>query len=181
METKTLGGRKILIRKVSKGDILRAKPFLDFVNSVVEEDAKISINKKLTLKDEKDYLRKTLESIEKKRKVYLIAECDGQVVGSTDIELGRFRQNHIGGFGIMIRGGYRGIGLGTCLMREILKLAKKELRPAPKIINLSVCANNKPAIGLYKKMGFKAVARIPKQLQYKGKLIDEVVMLLYLK
>jgi ribosomal protein S18 acetylase RimI-like enzyme len=63
-------------------------------------------------------------------------------------------------------------------MEEIIKLAKKELRPGLKIIRLSVYSNNKIAIALYKKYGFKEVAKIPKQIQYKGKLIDEIIMLL---
>jgi ribosomal protein S18 acetylase RimI-like enzyme len=43
---------------------------------------------------------------------------------------------------------------------------------------LSVFSTNKPAIGLYKKYGFKTVTKIPKQIQYQGKLIDEIIMLL---
>jgi len=83
-------------------------------------------------------------------------------------------------FGITIRKDYRRIGLGNYLMKEIIKLAKKELKPKPKIIRLSVFSNNKPAINLYKKHGFKKVAVIPDQLQYKGRLVDQAVMLLYL-
>ncbi|PIV12707.1 MAG: GNAT family N-acetyltransferase, partial [Candidatus Nealsonbacteria bacterium CG03_land_8_20_14_0_80_36_12] len=48
----------------------------------------------------------------------------------------------------------------------------------PKIIRLSVFPTNKAAIGLYKKLGFKKVAKISKQIQYKGKLVDEIIMLL---
>lgn len=83
-------------------------------------------------------------------------------------------------FGITITQGYKGIGLGKYLMSEVIELVKKELNPKPKIIQLEVYINNKPAINLYKKMGFKIVAKIPKQIQYKGKLIDEFVMLKYL-
>ena len=63
-------------------------------------------------------------------------------------------------------------------MQESIKMAKKELRPSPKVIMLSVYVNNIPAIKLYKKIGFKKAARIPKQVQYNGKLIDEFIMLL---
>jgi len=34
------------------------------------------------------------------------------------------------------------------------------------------CAQN-----LYKKFDFKKVAKIPKQLQYKGRLLDEIIMI----
>jgi len=59
-------------------------------------------------------------------------------------------------------------------------LAKKDLKPKPKIMKLTVFENNLPAIRLYKKMGFKRVARIPDELQYKGELIAHLVMLKYL-
>jgi ribosomal protein S18 acetylase RimI-like enzyme len=64
------------------------------------------------------------------------------------------------------------------MMKEIIKLAKKDLRPKPKTIRLNVFQGNKSALVLYKKLGFRKVARIPKQFQYKGKLEDEIVMLL---
>jgi len=144
----------------------------------VEEEAKILINKKLSLKEERKWLEGTLKNFKEHKQVFLVAECGNQIVGTTGIDLGQWRSNHIGNFGITIRKGYRGIGLGRYLMGEILKLAKKELRPLPKIIRLSVYPNNKPAINLYKKYGFKKVAQIPKQIQYKGKLIDEIIMLL---
>jgi len=75
---------------------------------------------------------------------------------------------------------YLSVG-GLDFGKEILKLAKKELKPKPKIIRLSVFSTNKPAISLYKKIGFKIVAKIPKQISYKGKFIDEVIMLLCLR
>ena len=71
-------------------------------------------------------------------------------------------------------------GLGYLEDIEIIKLAKKDLKPKPKIIRLGVFPTNKPAISLYKKLGFKKVARVPRQFQYKGKLVDEIIMLLSL-
>jgi len=121
-----------------------------------------------------------LKSAKDKTAVYLIAEDGDRIIGLVNIELGRWRKNHIGTLGISIGRNFRGIGLGKHLMREIIKLAKRELKPRPKIIQLEVFANNKPAINLYKKTGFKQVAKLPKQLQWKGRLIDELVMILYL-
>ena len=90
------------------------------------------------------------------------------------------RQSHVGVFGISVLKDHRGIGLGACMMKEILKAAKKEIRPRPKIIRLSANADNKIAISLYKKMGFKIVAKIPKQLYFHKKFYDEIIMLLEL-
>jgi ribosomal protein S18 acetylase RimI-like enzyme len=86
------------------------------------------------------------------------------------------RQNHVGNLEICIRDSYRGIGLGKYLTKKIIGLAKKNLRP--KFIRLSgVFSTNKLALALYKKLGFKKVARIPKQINYKGKLLDEIIMM----
>lgn len=180
MELKVFDKKKIKIKKLSQKDIKRFKEFQDYINSLIGEGVKILLNQKLTLKEEKRWLRDTFKQVKKHKKVFIIAEHNNQIVGEAGIDLDRDRRSHIGNFGISIKKDYRGIGLGEYLMGEILKLAEKELDPKPKIIRLSVFANNKPAISLYRKYGFKKVAAIPKQMQYKGKLVSEVIMLFYL-
>lgn len=180
MRSKNFGNKRITIRKLSKRDLRNVKEFQDFINSLIGEDAQISLNKKLSFREERKWLKEQFQRIKNKKTVFLVVELDNKVIGTTEINLDMGRKSHIGNFGITIRKGYRGIGLGTYLTREIIKLAKKELKPKPKIIRLSVFSTNKPALGLYKKFGFKKVAKIPKQIQYKGKLIDEIIMLLEL-
>ena len=177
METKLFGDKKITIRKIGKSDLRNAKKFQIFINSLIKEDARLLINKKATVKDEAEYIKKSLNGEKNKTNVHLVAEHDGKIVGNTDVGLEKFRRSHIGKFGIAILNGYRGAGLGEYLMSEIIKSAKKELRPRLKVIRLEVYEGNKPAINLYKKMGFKIVGKIPKQIQYKGKLISEFIMI----
>jgi len=180
METKLFGDKKIIIRQIRTSDIANAKKFQNYINSLIGEEAMILMNKKFSLKEERKAVEGFLKNSRKKNKVLIIAEHNNQIVGLTDISLDRHRRNHIGIFGISIRAGYRGIGLGKHIMEEVIKLAKTELNPRPKMIQLEVYANNKPAINLYKKMGFKQVAKLPKQIQYKGKLIDELTMIKFL-
>lgn len=180
METKIFGGKKIKIRKLLNKDLRNARNFQDFINSLVEEGAQILIDKKISFKEERKWLEGQLRNIKKHRIVFLVAEDDDTIVGTAGIDLGYGRQSHIGNLGITIKKGYRGMGLGACLMKEIIKSAERELKPRPKIIRLSVFPTNKPAISLYKKYGFKIVAKIPKQIQYKGKVFDEIIMLKYL-
>jgi putative acetyltransferase len=170
--------REIIIREFSPKDLKRVKDFLDFINSLIEEDAKIRFNQKLTFKKEKEWLKNTLKEIKKKRKIVCIAEAQGKIIGVSEVRMKDQRESHVGEFAISIRKEYRGIGLGKRLMKTTLNLAKKILKP--KIIRLSVFENNKIAQNLYKKFGFKKVAKIPKQIQYKGKLIDEIIMILEL-
>ena len=181
MITKNFNDKKIIIRKLSKKDLRNVKNFQDYINSLIEEEVMISFKKKKTLKEEKEWLKSKLKAIKKKKETILITEDGEKIIGISHIELRRDRQDHVGEFGISIRKEHRGFGFGKKLMAEILKLAKKELKPKPKIIRLSVFSTNKIAQNLYKKFGFKKVAQIPKQIQYKGKLIDEIIMLLYLR
>jgi len=180
METKTFDGKNIKIRKVSARDLKHVKKFQDFVNSLVKEDAMILMNKRVSLKYEKKWLVELLKRIRKRKQVSLIAEYDNIIIAKASIMLDKWRKSHVGNLGISIRKQYRGIGLGKHLMREILRLAKKELKPNPKIIILSVYPINKPAVALYEKYGFKKVAEIPYVIKCQGKLTSEVIMILEL-
>ena len=170
-------GKKLTIEPLGAKDLKCAKEYADFINDLIEEGAKLLMNVKQTLKDEKNWVKNVVSKTKKREKVFLIARDGKKIVGNVSFEMMTYRKNHIARMGIAIRQGYRGAGLGKYLMTEIIKLAKKHLKPTPKQFQLEVYANNTPAIALYKKMGFKIVAKIPKQIQYKGKLIGEYIMI----
>ena len=180
MIAKIFGEKEIRIRSFLESDLQRVKEFQEFINSLVEEDAKILLGKKASLDNEKDFLTGTLKRMKLKKQIFLVAEHNENIIGTVSIKLEIERQEHIGSLGIAIKNGYRGIGLGKYLMNEIIELAQKELDPKPKIIGLEVYSNNKPAIALYKSLGFKKVAEIPHQVSYREELISLIVMLLYL-
>lgn len=182
MAAKILSGKKITLREINARDLRRAKEFMNYINSFVDEEAMLSMNKKYSLKQEREFLKGTLKSSKNKKIIFLIAENDKkEIIGVSNINLMKDRQERVGNFGISIKKDFRGIGLGKFMMAEIIKLSKRKLKPKPKIIRLSVFKNNKPAVALYQRMGFHKVAEIPSQLSWKGKLIAEVIMLLYLK
>ena len=173
---KNFKGKKLKIRELKKSDLNKPEEFLDYINSLVEENAMISIKEKKNLKEEKEWLKKQLKEIKKKKRIMIVAEDKNKIVGICECSLREGRQSHVGEIGISVRKEYRGIGLGKFLLAKILKLAKKKLKP--KIFRLFVFETNKIAQNLYKKFGFKKVAKIPKQIQYKGKLISEIIMIL---
>jgi ribosomal protein S18 acetylase RimI-like enzyme len=177
MPIKTLGNKKLIIAPMSAKDLKCAKEYQDFINDLIEEGAKLLMNVRQTLKDEQNWVKDVVKKVKEGKKVFLIVRDGKMVVGNTSFEMLTFRKNHIARMGIAIRQGYRGAGLGKYLITEIMKLAKKQLKPTPKLFQLEVYENNEPAIALYKKMGFKIVGKIPKQIQYKGKLISEYIMI----
>lgn len=172
-----VGNLKILVREIDKTDLKRVDDFLEYINSLVEEDAMIWTNRKLKKREEKIFLKEWLKKVEEKTGIMLVAEDlkNKKIIGITTIEVGKNRESHVGILGITIRKEYRGMGLGKKLMKEIIRLSRKRLKI--KLIRLSVFEKNKIAIKLYEKFGFKKVAKIPKQIQYKGELIDEIIMI----
>lgn len=62
MKIKAFNGKKIKIRQISKKDleIESVKKFQNFINSLVEEDVQIRLNKKISLEEEKEFLLKQL-------------------------------------------------------------------------------------------------------------------------
>ena len=125
MKDKTFIDKKITIRQFLKSDLKNVKKFRDFINSFVEEDAQIMMNEKISLKGEVEWLKGKLESIKKGKAVFLVAEHNGRIIGTTGINLRIWRENRIGNLNIIIKKGYRGIGLGTYLMKEIIKLSEE--------------------------------------------------------
>ena len=70
------------------------------------------------------------------------------------------------------------MGLAEELLRHLTKEAKKQLKL--KILKLTVYAENKKGIRLYKKAGFKRVGTIKKGRYHFGRYIDLIIMVKYL-
>jgi ribosomal protein S18 acetylase RimI-like enzyme len=180
MEINNFKGKKITIRKLSSRGLKIVPQWVRYINGLIEEDIYLLVQKKYTLAGERDWLRGELKKIKARREVILVAETDKKIVGTAAISLLSGKQSHVGLFGISISKDYRRMGLGDFLINKIISLAKKEIKPAPKMIYLCVFAENQIARDLYKKTGFKEVARIPNHLMHKGQLMDEIIMQLYL-
>ncbi len=175
MKKQKFNGKKIKIREGFDLKSEEADKFLDFINSLVEEKAKILIKNKKTLEEEKEWMKDTIENIKEGDEVFVYAKDREKIVGLASISRCKEAKDHIGEFGILIGKNYRSIGLGKCLMNKVLKKAKNNLSGVV-FIRLGVYLNNDIAILLYKKMGFKKVAIIPEQLQHEGGLVDEIIM-----
>lgn len=163
---------KIEIRPPKMSDL---NSLLTMINSLVEEKAMITVQKKNTLEQEKEYLEKIIKD---KESIHLFLIIDGEVMGNVRIARLKSAKSHIGELGISIRKEARGLGLGKKLINEILIQAIKKFKL--KIIILEVHCRNKIAQGLYKKIGFKKIGIIKKGVQYYGKYEDYMVMAKYI-
>jgi len=165
---------KVVIRKLKKNE--KVKDLLEYINELIKEDTYISMNKILTYSEEKKWLKERIKSMKKGDSITILAVVGDKIVGITDAsrDIGRERENV--GIGISVKKEYRGKGIGKKLLNEVISRAKRRLKP--KNIYLEVYAPNKVAISLYKKLGFKTVAKLKSWGKYKNKYVDRIFMVL---
>lgn len=165
-------GKKIVLRNPRMSDL---DTLMAFINLLVDEDAPIlgSI-KKVTREEEKSWLKGRIKGIENGQIHGLCVFDAKECIANVTIEKGRLRHAHMGVLGISVKKKYRGRGLGLLLMQKIIEIAKKD--PTIKVLTLNVYGFNKAAINLYRRVGFKTIARLPKRSLYKKRYVDEYVM-----
>lgn len=167
--------KRALLRPPRKGDV---DELLRYINELADEDTFISINKRLTRKEEVKYLTERLKAIKEKKGFNLLVFYKKRIVANGGVNRKGDRQEHLGELAISVSQGFRDEGLGSELIRELITLAKGFLKL--KIIFLRVFGNNARAIHFYQKYGFKECGRIPRGVFYKEKYVDDVLMYLYL-
>jgi len=159
-------GREVVLRAPQWRDL---DDLLDFINSLVEEEADICRDKKATREEEADWLGSLLADIEKGTMISIVAEIEGRVVANSEVRRRSGPMSHVGSLGIAIKVGYRNMGIGTEMIKTLIDESRKM---GLKVLVLEVFASNKRARHVYEKMGFKESGRIPKGIYRKGKYID---------
>lgn len=167
---KARDGTKVKLRTPRWEDL---DDLLDFINGLVDEEAMIAVNQKHTRESETDWLARSLTNLEKDKHVAVVAEADGRVVGSCELNPRPGRMSHVASLGISVKDGYREKGIGQEMMRELEKQAPKL---GLESIYLEVFSTNDRAIHVYRKMGYVETGRIPACIKYRGGYVDSVIM-----
>ncbi len=165
-------GRRALIRRAKPRD---AEALIAHVNAIGAEGIYI-MAEKLTLnpKEERAILRKA----DGESGVFIVAVVDGEIVGSADSSRGQWlKDRHVASLGIALQKDARGIGLGMAMMQTVITWARSV---GIRKLTLGVFATNKPALALYRRLGFKQEGRMKGQVILRGKPVDEVHMALWL-
>ena len=163
-------GRQVTLRAPRWEDL---DDMLVFINSLVEEEAMIIMEQKQTYEQETDWLAKALVDLEKDKHMMVVAEVDGKMVGNSELRPRFGRWKHIGNLGIAIKEGYREVGIGPEMMKELESHAP---RLGIETIYLDVFANNDRARHVYKKLGYNEIGNLPRGIKYRGEYVDSVMM-----
>jgi RimJ/RimL family protein N-acetyltransferase len=171
---KSKGGHKVTLRTPAWRDL---DDLLEFINSLVEEDAMIARESKVTRDEEVDWLAERLKNLEKDRDMQIVADVDGVVIGSCELSPRGGRMRHVGSQGISILKGYRNLGIGQEMMKELEKYA---VDLGIKIITLQVFSINERAIHVYRKMGFYEAGKLQRGIRYEDGFVDNIIMVKHL-
>lgn len=160
-------------------DLQDAPALTKFINAFSKEDLFTRFaGEQVSLEEEMAYLQDWLQKIDAGDGVKLFCFVEGKLAGvadvARDLELWT-RRRHSGKFGIIVGKEFRGQGIGSTLLESVLNEAYKKM-DGLKQIKLTCFANNQPAQALYKQQGFVECGRVPNALFYRGKYVDEIMM-----
>lgn len=120
---------------------------------------------------ESDFLKEKTES---KNEIEIVAEINGKIVGTAGIDAvgGKFKISHRADFGIGILKEYWGLGIGSALTDACIECAKAA---GYLQLELNVVAENKSAVALYEKLGFKEYGRNPQGFRSRTTGFQELI------
>jgi RimJ/RimL family protein N-acetyltransferase len=107
--------------------------------------------------------------------LYLLAEVDGEIVGTLTFSTEkRPRVQHGGEFGMSVLRKYWNQGIGARMLAYLIEWAKQT--PSIRKINLRVRVDNLSAIHLYEKYGFVREGRRTREFSLHGQFVDVFLM-----
>lgn len=166
--------KKVVFRYPKKSDV---GSLMDYINELIEEGARIALIKKVNLEEEKKHVKELLWKMEKGVHISIVVEIEGKIAGRGDIWKPKpfpSAFNHIAEIGIGLLKEYRDMGIGTKLLKLLMKLAKKKWKT--EIFKLSVVSDNERARHVYERLGFKETGKIPNGYKKQGKYLDSIIM-----
>jgi putative acetyltransferase len=106
---------------------------------------------------------------------FLVAVIDGKAIGSASLHPAEHRRRaHAASIGMAVHDAYAGRGAGTALMAALIDLADRWLNLGR--IELTVWADNDPAIRLYERFGFEREGLLRAYAWRDGEYVDALTM-----
>ena len=115
---------------------------------------------------ERDYLAMQAESHDS---IQLLAKARGEIIGTASLNRRQGRMSHRAEFGISLKKAWWGCGAATVLAQGVLAFAREA---GIEQVNLEVRSDNRRAIRLYEKLGFRKLCTFPGFFKINGQLID---------
>ena len=167
-------GNGIILRSAEENDAGNLIDFLKITAAetpfLIREPDEIT----LSLKQEQAFIKSKKDS---ENELLLIAEIGGRHIGNCSLmSIGEYkRYRHRCNIAIALYKEYSGLGIGKAMLETVLDIAQKV---GYEQAELEVIADNKPAIALYEKLGFKIYGTFPNNMKYEdGSYADSYWMM----
>ena len=167
-------GRDIIIRNAEENDAENLIDYLKITAAetpfLIREPDEIT----LSIEQEQAFIRAKKDS---ENELLLIAEIGGRHIGNCSLmSIGEYkRYRHRCDIAIALYKEYCGLGVGKAMLETVLDIAEKT---GYEQAELEVIADNKPAIALYEKLGFKIYGTFPDNMKYAdGSYVDAYWMM----
>lgn len=152
-----------------------AQQLVNYINQVSGESENITFGPGefgLSVEEERAFLQ---QNAQQPTNLYLIAEIDGEIVGTLTFSTGkRPRVRHVGEFGTTVLRKYWNCGIGSHMLAYLITWAKQT--GIVRKINLRVRIDNLPAIHLYEKYGFVQEGRLSREFYLHDQFVDVYMM-----
>lgn len=155
-----------------------AEKLIEYIKIVGGETENLTFGKEglsITIEQEEEFLNSAHGD---KKSIHLIACKNGEIIGEGNIKGLPRRMCHRAELGISVKRKYWNSGIGSKLIKELIKYANAN---EIEILNLEVRKDNINAIHLYEKFGFKSIGISPAFFKIDGEYVDFELMYLDLR
>ena len=166
----TKDGRQVTLRSLKWEDL---DDCLTLINALIDEQADITLSDPISRDTQIEWMSNRLAAVEKGQVIQIVAEVQGHVIANSDVTIKTGQRRHVGAIGIIIKKGYRDVGIGTEMLKQLIAQARER---GVKIVALGVFETNKRAKHVYEKLGFCECGRIPGEIYKNGQYIDHITM-----
>ena len=161
-ETLRLGAHTLVLRNAEEADAGQLIEYLK--NTTAETRFLVREPEEITATAEEE-CRCISSMYESEHALMLLAFLDGELAGNCSFTgMPQKRYRHRATVGIALCRKFMGLGIGTVMMETLIQAARNQ---GLEQLELEVIADNAPAIGLYKKLGFEVCGTLPNNMKYK--------------
>ena len=160
------------IRRAEAADAAALLEYLKIIGGETENLTFGAEGVGLRMEQEAAYLEGIRHS---ERQLYLVAEADGEIIGTASLNRKGGRARHRGEFGISLKRAWWGCGASSALTEAILAFARENGFAQ---LDLEVRSDNTRAIRLYERYGFRKLCTFPAFFRMGGRDIDFDLMVL---
>ncbi len=165
-------GREIIIRRAVRSDACK---MVEYVSTIGGESDNLTfgLNEFDITADKEELIIESMNS--KENSLMIVAEVKGEIVSMLSFGGGiRQRTRHVGEFGISVKKAFWSLGIGSAMIDYMLEWAKDT--HIIRKINLKARIDNKNAIALYRKYGFREEGVSTRDLYIHEQFYDSLLM-----